>query len=303
MFMGFYLALELFLSLFRGAFFYPLPINDHKTVRYRTIPWATMLLIVINCAVFGFWQAPKYYAVPRMLFTLDSSVETIDDPVFFDAINDAADDFYRGMTDNYTFGYRPRSVQQGVGYGALVVFTSIFMHGNFAHLVGNMFYLWAFGRRLEDACGSLRFLLYYICCGMIASVASGLIRSSGADVPGIGASGAISGVLGGFLLLFPGASISCVWGIGLILRTIYWGLAQIFGFGKVTWTWTVRIPAFFLLILFAIENLIPSLSAIRVGEVEGVDTVAHLFGFLGALIIFLFVRKDLLRRFFSGRSV
>jgi membrane associated rhomboid family serine protease len=301
--MLFYLGLQLFLSLFMGAVVYPLPINDHKTVRYRTIPWATILLIVINCCVFGFWQSAKYYAVPRMLSTVSADIETIEDPEFVDAINDAADQYYSGIRDIYTYGYRTSSVQQGIGVGAFIVFTSIFMHIDFSHLVGNMFYLWAYGRRLEDACGSWRFILYYLCCGMIASIGSAIVKSSGADVPSVGASGAIAGVLGGFLLLFPGASISCLWGIGLVLRAVYWGLAQIFGSGKVTWTWTVRIPAFILLVLFGIQNLLPSLRAIRTGTLGGVDTVAHLFGFLGALIIFLFVRKDLLARYFSGRSV
>ncbi len=298
-----YLAFELFVSVLLSALRYPLPINDHKTVRYRTIPWATILLIFINCMVFGFWQAAKIYSIPRMIATLPSSVRSIDDPEFRRTFNDALDEYYSGAIDVYSYGYRSTTLQQSVSIGAFVAFTSMFMHGNFSHLVGNMLYLWTFGRRLEDACGHWRFILFYLSCGMIAGIGSGIVKSQGVDIPSIGASGAIAGVLGGFLLLFPGASISCLWGIGLFIRAIYWGLAQIFGFSKVEWTWTVRLPAFLLLGAFAWSSIVASSEVLQGESGGGVDYLAHLTGFLGALIIFLFVRKDLFTRYFSGRSV
>lgn len=298
-----YLAFELFLSIILSAIQYPLPLNDYQTVRYRTIPWVTILLIFVNSMVFGVWQAPRLYAMPRMIAALDPSIRSFDDPQFVSTFDRALNDYYAGAVDVYTYGYRSTTIQQNVSIGAFVAFTSMFMHGSFSHLVGNMLYLWAFGRRLEDACGSWRFLLFYLSCGMIAGIGSSIVKSQGIDVPSVGASGAIAGVLGGFLLLFPGARISCLWGIGLVLRTIYWGLAQIFGFSKVEWTWTVRLPAFLLLGAFAISSILASSQVLQGGSGGGVDHMAHLTGFLGALIIFFFVRKDLLARYFSGRSV
>jgi membrane associated rhomboid family serine protease len=301
--MLFFLAVEVFITVILSVLRYPLPLNDHKTVRYRSIPWATFLLIFVNCAIFAFWQSYKVYAIARVYASTNFNTADSSDRVFVRLLNDAADDFYAGVVDDFTYGYRTTTLQQEVSIGAFVAFTSMFMHGNFSHLFGNMLYLWTFGRRVEDACGSWRFLIFYLSCGLIAGVGSALIPSSDGDIPGIGASGAIAGILGGFLLLFPGASITCVWGIGLVLRTIYWGLAQIFGFSKVEWSWTVRLPAFLLLGSFALTSILATNEVIRGGSSGGIGHVAHLSGFLGALIIFLFVRKDMLARYFSGRSV
>ncbi|NWF70357.1 MAG: rhomboid family intramembrane serine protease [Chloroflexi bacterium] len=297
--MLFFLGFELLRDMLFSAALFPLPVNDYGMVRYRSIPWMTILLIFINCSVFAFWQSPKVYALERMIVALDPDDMNISDDLYR-----ATRDYYDGVVDVWTFGYRAQTVQMGLGVGAFVAFTSMFMHGSFSHLIGNMLYLWAFGRRLEDACGPWRFLLFYLCCGMIAGIGSAIIKTRGLDLPSVGASGAIAGVLGGYLLLFPGASIACLWGIGLILRTLYWGMAQIFGFDEVKWTWTVRMRAFFLLAAFAAMNIVPSLEIIQEGSnIVGIDYLAHLSGFLGALIIFLFVRKDLLARYFSGRRL
>jgi membrane associated rhomboid family serine protease len=82
------------------------------------------------------------------------------------------------------------------------LFTSMFLHGGWMHLGGNMLYLWIFGDNLEKVMGAVRFLLFYVACGLAASFAH-ITFGSGSTVPAVGASGAISGVLGGYLLLFP----------------------------------------------------------------------------------------------------
>lgn len=82
------------------------------------------------------------------------------------------------------------------------LFTSMFLHGGWMHLGGNMLYLWIFGDNLEKVMGAVRFLLFYVACGLAASFAH-IVFGSGSTVPAVGASGAISGVLGGYLLLFP----------------------------------------------------------------------------------------------------
>ena len=89
-------------------------------------------------------------------------------------------------------------------YGTL--FSSMFLHGGWMHLLGNMLYLWIFGNNIEDVMGHAKFVVFYLACGVVAALSHGLIDSE-STVPMIGASGAISGVLGAYLLLYPHARI------------------------------------------------------------------------------------------------
>ncbi len=87
------------------------------------------------------------------------------------------------------------------------LFANLFLHGGWMHILGNMWYLWIFGDNIEDRLGKPRFLLFYILCGVIANAAQ-IIVDPGSAIPTVGASGAISGVLGGYLMLFPRARIA-----------------------------------------------------------------------------------------------
>src|SRR3546814_13660995 len=82
----------------------------------------------------------------------------------------------------------------------------MFLHGGWMHLIGNMLYLWIFGNNIEDACGHVRFLLFYLACGIAAALAQAF-QDPGSTVPMVGASGAIGGVLGAYLLLHPRARV------------------------------------------------------------------------------------------------
>jgi membrane associated rhomboid family serine protease len=196
----------------------------------------------------------------------------------------------------WMYGYRGVFMREGHSIGAFVTLTSMFKHADFFHLFGNMIYLWTFGRRVEDACGHWRFLLYYLGAGMVAGIGAELLNR---DLPMIGASGAIAGVMGAYLVLFPGARVDCLWILGSLIRLPYAAVT-----GKKLWTWTIKVPAFILLIYFAVKELLPSILTIQQGEaLGGVSHVAHVMGFLSALLIFFYVRKDLLRRFFSGRAL
>lgn len=253
----------------------PTPINDMGTTRYRGVPYMTLGIIIINGLVFMVWQAPPYYQA-QTIGELQPYVNQL-----------------------YQFGYRETLLVRGESVGALVTFTSMFMHADFWHLLGNMIYLWAFGRRLEDACGSWRFLLYYLTAGMLANFATAAVIRSVDTIPGIGASGAIAGVMGGFLVLFPNAKIQCLWGLGSVFRIPYAMIT-----GKPIWKWLVEVPAWFLLVYFAIREALPSLETIaNQSQITGVNNVAHFAGFLAALLIFFFTRKDLLVRWFAGRRV
>lgn len=267
------------------TFFFPVPFGDvRRSVRYRTIPWVTVSLIIINSLVFFLYQATNWY---------DALM-----------IGDAGS-FVSYAKQIWTYGYRESYLREGQSIGAFITFTSIFMHADIFHLLFNMFYLWAFGYRLEDACGPWRFLLFYLLAGMVANLGSVALNPSDVDLPGIGASGAIAGVMGAYLILFHTEWIACIWGLGSLVR-----LPVVF-FLKTTddrkikwWRWTIPLPAWLLLGAFLIQNLIPSLVVIREGNDEGgVNNLAHLTGFLAGLAVFLFVRKDLMMRYLQGRAL
>jgi membrane associated rhomboid family serine protease len=115
---------------------------------------------------------------------------------------------------------------------AATVFTSMFLHGGFMHLAGNMLYLWIFGNNVEDAMGHVRFILFYLICGVAAALTQALVNPA-AQIPMIGASGAVSGVLGAYLLLHPHARVLVFIPFGLLSQMIhlsaFWVLGLWFG--------------------------------------------------------------------------
>jgi membrane associated rhomboid family serine protease len=161
---------------------------------------------------------------------------------------------------------------------SLTVFTSMFLHGGFLHLAGNMLYLWIFADNVEDSMGHGRFILFYALCGVAAALAQAA-PELGSTIPMIGASGAVSGILGAYVLLYPHARILVVVPLVVIF-------------------YTLRLPAIIVLgIWFAIQ-LMSSLAAPAVGG--GVAFRAHLGGFIaGVLLIRLFaVRQPARVKFF-----
>jgi membrane associated rhomboid family serine protease len=148
-----------------------LPIRDHNPSE-RT-PYVTLTLIAINVLIFGWGLA-------------------------FVQTDQALGQLY------YDYAMIPLRLSNGENYPALI--TSIFLHGGFMHLAGNMLFLWIFGDNLEDEMGHVPFLLFYLGCGVLASLAQ-----FGADpmssIPTVGASGAIAGIMGGYLLLYPKARV------------------------------------------------------------------------------------------------
>jgi membrane associated rhomboid family serine protease len=111
----------------------------------------------------------------------------------------------------------------------LTIFSSMFLHGGFLHLGGNMLYLWIFGNNVEDVLGHLRFLLFYLLCGLFAALTQ-IFSSPGSTAPMIGASGAIGGVLGAYLVLFPYARILTLFFIFFIARLVYIPAMVVLGF-------------------------------------------------------------------------
>jgi membrane associated rhomboid family serine protease len=153
---------------------------------------------------------------------------------------------------------------------SLTILTSMFMHGGWMHLIGNMLYLWIFGDNVEDSMGHVRFVVFYLLCGLAAVLAQALPDPT-STVPMVGASGAISGVLGAYLLLYPHARVLVVIPIGFILQT-------------------ARIPAGIVLVLWFGLQLFSN--AMASGEGGGVAFRAHIGGFIaGMALIPLFKHK------------
>ena len=156
------------------------------------------------------------------------------------------------------------------------VLTSMFMHGGFWHLAGNMLYLWIFGNNLEDAMGHVRFLLFYVLCG-VAAVYSVVLPNPMSELPMVGASGAISGVLGGYLLLFPRARVLLGLPVGFV----------VIGIGRFPAIWVLA--AWFLM-----QLLLGGLSAVQsTNESQGgIAFGAHIGGFIaGLLLVAVFKRR------------
>jgi rhomboid family protein len=129
----------------------------------------------------------------------------------------------QGAAAVYSFGFIPAVVlgdatlpaNLAVIPAGLTLFTSMFLHGGFMHLAGNMLYLWVFGNNIEDVCGHGRYILFYLLCGSAAAFAQAL-PNPGSEIPMIGASGAISGVLGAYLVLFPHARVYTLVPLGIV---------------------------------------------------------------------------------------
>ena len=159
----------------------------------------------------------------------------------------------------------------GLTYGAAV--TSMFLHGSWLHLIANMWFLWLFGNNIEDSTGHVRFLLFYLLTG-VAAAAAHTFMTPGSPVPMVGASGAISGVMGAYLLLYPRVRIETLFIFVIILRII-------------------PVPAWFVLILwFGLQMLSGYMDPVGT---SGVAVWAHVGGFAaGVLLIKLFENRALI---------
>jgi membrane associated rhomboid family serine protease len=155
----------------------------------------------------------------------------------------------------------------------MTMFTSMFMHGGWMHLIGNMLYLWVFGDNVEDAMGHGRFVAFYLLCGVAAVLAQALPDPS-STIPMVGASGAISGVLGAYLLLYPHARVLVAIPIGFYLHTM-------------------RIPAGLVLVLWFGLQLLSSAMA-QPGQ-GGVAFRAHIGGFIAGMILIAIFKQRRVR--------
>lgn len=212
------------------------PIRDSVTTRRQ--PWMTNTLVLINVLFFLAEVGLGRHA--RALIELLAIV-----PV------QALDPSYWALT---------------LGWPLATLFTSTLLHGSWSHLIGNMIYLWVFGDNIEDLLGRWRFLAFYILCGIFAGVAH-ILAYPTSDMPTIGASGAVSGVLGAYILSFPRARVLTLVPIGLIVPA-------------------VRVPAWAYLSLWFLAQLASGLAPIWVREMtQAIAFWAHIAGFLGGIAL------------------
>ena len=240
-----------------------IPIADDNSDR-KTFPVVNYILIAINIIVFIVYQKLgtdidftfSYATVPAEII---SGHDIVTKPVFVD------DPLSGQQVQIPGLGVTPVSVY-------LTLITSLFMHGGIAHLAGNMLYLLIFGDNLEDRMGHLRYLLFYILCGVLASlthVGTDYLFGENHLIPSLGASGAISGVMGGYLLLFP-------------TRTI-----RVF-----VLFFLIRLPAFIVLGLWIALQVANGTGYLGGNEASGIAYAAHIGGFLaGLLLVKKFVRQ------------
>jgi len=181
----------------------------------------------------------------------------------------------------YQYGFLPGAlfgnvrVEGATVPPALTILSSMFLHGGLLHLLGNMLYLWIFGDNIEDRLGRVRYAAFYLICGAIAALAQAL-PDMDSQIPMIGASGAISGVLGAYVVLYPRANVLVALPIFIVF-------------------YTFRVPALLVLGFWFLAQLMSSLAASGDG---GVAFGAHVGGFLAGLVLIrLFLRERRSPRF------
>lgn len=209
-----------------------IPFKDDNPV--GTFPFVTVSVIILNVIIFLYEMlypggmdvlALDYGAVPRYLLT----------------------------------GGGPQPVS-----ALATVFTSMFMHAGLLHIGGNMLYFWIFGNNIEDVLGHFRFLIFYLAAGLVAAYANAL-AAPGSLTPMIGASGAISGVLGAYLLLFPRARVSTLIFLGIFIQV-------------------VKLPALIVIGFWAIIQLASGLLSGTGSAQGGIAWFAHVGGFVFGLL-------------------
>ncbi|MBL8151622.1 MAG: rhomboid family intramembrane serine protease [Blastocatellia bacterium] len=227
-----------------------IPIRD--SIPSRTYPFVTVALIVVNAVVF--------------LYELSLGTQL--------------EEFIR------TFAVVPMRYSAAVQAGqttAIFIYpqlwvpllTSMFMHGGWLHLIGNMLYLWVFGDNVEDRMGHFRYLLFYLLCGLAATAAH-ILTNSDSPIPSLGASGAIAGVLGAYLILYPRARV-------LVLLPVFIFL-QFF-----------EVPALLFLLFWFLQQFVAGALSLGVESAQssGVAWWAHIGGFVaGVLMVFIFKKPN-----------
>ena len=239
-----------------------IPIGDDNRDR-KTTPVINYILVALNIFVFVYYQAfGRDIYFTYAFATVPAEILTATDIITSSKM--LVDPYTKQLIELPGLQLTPVPV-------FLTLITSMFMHGGIVHLFGNMMFLWIFGDNLEDALGHAKYLLFYILCGILAGLShvfSTYILGHSLLIPSLGASGAISGVLGGYLLMFPRRGVH-IW----IFITI------------------VTVPAFLAVGIWFIFQVINGYGALGGQEAGGVAYAAHIGGFIFGLLLIRRFRK------------
>jgi membrane associated rhomboid family serine protease len=234
-----------------------MPIGDEANHERTHAPIVTYILIAINLLVFFGLQSSDAFTygfsvVPREITS--------------------GRDLVGGIATQH--GMIPQA--PGPSPIWMTIFTAMFMHGGFMHLFGNMLYLWIFGDNIEDAMGHFKFLIFYLVCG-VAATAAHILTEPGSLVPSLGASGAIAGVLGGYLLMYPTRQVRVLIG--------FFGI--------------IHLPALIVIGIWGVLQFMSGVASIAPGTEQGKGGVAywaHIGGFIAGLILISFFRNPEVKR-------
>jgi rhomboid family protein len=241
-----------------------LPLKDN--VETRTFPGVSVALIAVNVAIYLYefilWLDPATAGRPSLGAQLYGQFVTE-----FGLIPCRFGSICPPRLDTILAAAPPPS---------LTILTSMFLHGGLLHVGGNMLYLWIFGKNVEDAMGHGRFLVFYLVCGLAASAAQ-YLQDPASALPMVGASGAVAGTLGAYLLLHPHARIWTVVVFGFFVRTI-------------------PVPALVVLGFWVVLQFVNAVFTFARGDTGGVAFLAHLGGFLAGLTLLGVFRRPAVGR-------
>jgi membrane associated rhomboid family serine protease len=238
-----------------------IPIGDEDTGGHPGIPYINLAIIALNILVF-------IYQLIDPNFT--NGYATV--PAEITSGKDIIGHFVIVQPDGSAVAI---DLAPGPNPIWLTLFTSMFMHGGFLHIGGNMLFLFIFGDNIERAYGHLKYLVFYLVCGLIAGIAH-VLSQPDSIIPSLGASGAISGVLAAYLVLFPTNRVKVILTLGII------------------WLRPIMVPAVLMIGVWALLQFINGLGSIAVSQqTSGVAYWAHIGGFIAGLVITLLSRSFL----------
>ncbi len=238
-----------------------IPLGDEGTPMRRGLPIVNITIIVINLIMFFFLQMSSeavtygWSLIPREIMT---------------GVDLVGPQRIPGLNETLVLYEAP------LGMPYLTLFTSMFMHGGLLHIGSNMLFLFIFGDNVEDNMGSLKYLIFYLLCGLGADFAQIILGGTDSIIPNLGASGAIAGVLGAYLILFPQARVRALIPLGVFMTVTAVPAILMIGFWIVTQ---------FVSVFLAGEQ--------AAGGGGGVAYWAHIGGFIaGAILVFVFRNRS-----------
>ena len=242
-----------------------IPLRDDQPA--LTFPLVTVLLIAANVLVYVGQQTlplEQVWALVPYEVTHHRDLNGL-----FAHLGQGGDVRLYQIPNDPTFQLGPRDIAYGPSPHPvwLTFFTSLFLHGGLLHIAGNMLYLWIFGNNVEDALGRVRFLLFYLVCGLAAGAAQVAIDPNSL-IPNVGASGAIAGVLGAYFILYPNARVLS------IVPVFFLGLLA-------------QVRAYWVLLIWIVVQVFQGVNGLGMSRGGGVAYFAHIGGFFAGILIIL----------------